>query len=207
MIAHPLLVVSLLLLPALALAQTAPGPANPPGTAAGRAADQALGTNSTGTNPAARPDGTPGNPPGNAAERTLDRVLGTNTSGANPATDRPAGTPGIIPAPAGLAVDQAGLRDSLRASRVIGSALYNETNERVGEVDELLLPVAGGPPIAVVSVGGFLGIGAKLVAVPFERLRSPTGGNGRWTLTGATKDSLGSLPTFSYETTAADARG
>jgi hypothetical protein len=55
--------------------------------------------------------------------------------------------------------------------------------------------------VAVISVGGFLGIGAKLVAVPYDRLQAASSGN-RWTLTGATKESLGSLPTFTYDTTA-----
>lgn len=40
---------------------------NPPGTAAGRAVDRTLGTNTMGANPVANaPDGTPGNPPGTA---------------------------------------------------------------------------------------------------------------------------------------------
>ncbi len=59
---------------------------NPPGTTAGRATDRALGTNMTGTNPAANaPDGTPGNPAGTAAGRAMDRTLGTNSTGTNPA--------------------------------------------------------------------------------------------------------------------------
>jgi uncharacterized protein (TIGR02271 family) len=65
-----------------------------PGTAAGATArgtgaagtvDRALGTNVSGTNPAAHaPDGTPGNPPGTMASRAVDKALGTNISGANP---------------------------------------------------------------------------------------------------------------------------
>ena len=59
--------------------------ANPPGTAAGRAMDQNLGTNTTGMNPSANnPDGTPGNPPGTAAGRATDKALGTNSTGTNP---------------------------------------------------------------------------------------------------------------------------
>ena len=58
---------------------------NPPGTAATRTMDRALGTNTTGTNPGANaPDGTPGNPPGTAAGRAIDHTLGTNSTGANP---------------------------------------------------------------------------------------------------------------------------
>lgn len=68
---------------------------NPPGTAASRATDRALGTNSTGTNPANRNvDGTTGNPPGTAATRAMDRALGTNSTGTNPAgANTTTGTP------------------------------------------------------------------------------------------------------------------
>ena len=100
-----------------------------------------------------------------------------------------------------MAVDNASLRDARRASRVIGAAVYNESNESIGEVDDIVLPGNGAPPVAVVSVGGFLGIGAKLVAVPYERLKS-AGERNRWTLTGGSKEILGRLPTFSYEATA-----
>jgi len=55
------------------------------GARTGQSIDRGLGTNMTGTNPAAnRPDGTPGNPPGTAASRAIDRTLDTNVSGANP---------------------------------------------------------------------------------------------------------------------------
>lgn len=58
---------------------------NPPGTAASRATDSALGTNISGAHPEhENPDGTPGNPPGTMASRAADKALGTNISGANP---------------------------------------------------------------------------------------------------------------------------
>lgn len=166
---------ALLLAPGLALSQGAPGDAS--GGVLAQTAPQAQ--------PAA-PDGTPGG----AAGRAIDRTPGTT-----PAGQRAQGT---IPAPAGLAVEQEGLRTSHRMSKLIGASLYNESNERVGEVDDVLLPAAGGQTIVVISVGGFLGIGAKLVAVPFERLRAPAGEATNWVLAGATKESLGSLPTFAY---------
>ncbi|MFC7476402.1 PRC-barrel domain-containing protein [Dankookia sp. GCM10030260] len=170
-------------------------PGNPPSTATQRGADAVTGNRT----PA---DGTPGNPPGTAAGRAMDRTLGTNTTGTNPAgtnAARPGGT--AAGATTGtLAVDSAALRSGRRASKLIGASVYNENNESIGEVDDILIPAGGtGGPIAVISVGGFLGIGAKLVAVPYERLQAAGGSNNRWTLAGATKDSLGSLPTFTYE--------
>jgi sporulation protein YlmC with PRC-barrel domain len=96
-------------------------------------------------------------------------------------------------------VDARTLREGRRASRLIGASIYNDSAETVGEVDDLLIPRDGGPPVAIISVGGFLGIGAKLVAVPYDNLRM---GATRWTLPGATKESLNALPSFSYETPA-----
>src|SRR5690349_10690435 len=140
---------------------------------------------------AASTDGTPAaNPPSQGTANPTSTGSSTSRSNAMSGTS---GGP--------LAVDSAQLRNGRRASKVIGSAVYNENNESIGEVDDILIPPGGSGPIAVISVGGFLGIGAKLVAVPYERLQS-AGGNNRWTLTGATKDSLGSLPTFTYENTA-----
>ena len=96
-------------------------------------------------------------------------------------------------------VDARTLREGRRASRLIGASVYNDSAETIGEVDDLLIPRDGGPPVAIISVGGFLGIGAKLVAVPYDNLRM---GGTRWTLPGATKESLNALPGYSYETPA-----
>ena len=179
------------------LAQTSPRdgtPGNPPSTATQRGADAATGNRT----PA---DGTPGNPPGTAAGRAVDRALGTNTTGAQPENNRPTAARSTTAgaSPGALAVDSSALRSGRRASKVIGSAVYNENNESIGEIDDILIPPGGSAPVAVISVGGFLGIGAKLVAVPYDRLNMAANSNGRWTLAGATKESLGSLPTFTYE--------
>ena len=64
-----------------------------------------------------------------------------------------------------MAVDSNALRNSRRASKVIGSSVYNENNESIGEVDDILIPSGSTSPVAVISVGGFLGIGQKDVAL------------------------------------------
>ena len=179
-------------------------PGNPPGTAAGRAVDRALGTNMSGANPR-RPRG-PRQPARHRAGRAMDRALGTNMTGANPGADQAPAAANTGATTGTLAVDSSTLRNGRRASKLIGSAVYNENNESIGEVDDILIPAGGTGPVAVISVGGFLGIGAKLVAVPYDRLQMAANSNGRWTLTGATKESLGSLPTFTYEA-AAERRG
>jgi hypothetical protein len=167
-------------------------PGNPPSTATQRAVDSATGNRTD-------PDGTGNNPPGTAAGRAIDRATNGATTGtattAPGATARDGATGATTP---GMAVDSARLQGGLRASRMIGANVYNENNDSIGEVDDIIVPRAGGQPIAILSVGGFLGIGARMVAVPFERLQFNTERE-RWVLPGATKDSLQSLPPHTYE--------
>ena len=173
-------VAAMLALPVMAQNTSTPRdgtPGNPPSTATQRAADSATGS----TTPA---DGTPGNPPGTALGRAADRA--TNDMGTNNAAR--SGTMGMTHA-----------AQSDRASKVIGSNVYNDRNETIGSVDDLLIGT-GNAPTAILSVGGFLGIGAKLVSVPFDQLRWNSE-NDRWVLNGVTKESLTALPSFSYDAT------
>src|SRR5690349_23137129 len=58
-----------------------------------------------------------------------------------------------------------------RSSEIVGTAVYNDHDERIGSVDDLLVGQDGKISETVLSVGGFLGLGAKLVAVPYSQLR------------------------------------
>lgn len=85
-----------------------------------------------------------------------------------------------------------------RASKVIGATVVNEANDTVGKVDDVIIGQDGKSPYAVLSVGGFLGIGARLVAVPLSELRFNPDGE-RWVLSGATRETLQARPPFSYQ--------
>src|ERR1700736_5236933 len=61
-----------------------------------------------------------------------------------------------------------------RASKVVGLNVYNEKNENVGSINDLLVDKSGNIKAAVISVGGFLGMGARLVAVPFDKMKFST---------------------------------
>lgn len=61
-----------------------------------------------------------------------------------------------------------------RASKVVGLNVYNAQNENVGSINDLLIDKSGGIKAAVISVGGFLGMGARLVAVPFDKMKFST---------------------------------
>jgi sporulation protein YlmC with PRC-barrel domain len=92
-------------------------------------------------------------------------------------------------------IDVQKLAAGYRASKVIGSSVVNEENEVIGKIDDLLISLDGKEPYAVLSIGGFLGMGTHLVAVPYETLKST---DDKIVLPGGTKNSLRMLPEFKY---------
>ncbi len=106
------------------------------------------------------------------------------------------GTPQSTAAISG--VDMKDLGGGFRASKVIGSTVVNDQNETVGKVDDLIFSGSGAQePVAVLSVGGFLGVGSKLVAIRYNELK-PAPNKTELVLPGATKDGLKTLPDFDY---------
>lgn len=92
-------------------------------------------------------------------------------------------------------VDVVKVSTGYRASKVLGASVINEAGDTVGKVDEIIVGPDGKAPFVVLSVGGFLGVGDKLVVLPYEQMR--TDGK-KIMLPGATKDSLKALPEFKY---------
>jgi sporulation protein YlmC with PRC-barrel domain len=58
-----------------------------------------------------------------------------------------------------------------RASKLEGLDIYNQNNEKIGDISELLVDSSGKIQAVVVGVGGFLGIGERDVAIPFDQIR------------------------------------
>ncbi len=58
-----------------------------------------------------------------------------------------------------------------RASRLEGLDIYNQNNEKIGDISELLVDSSGKIHAVVVGVGGFLGIGERDVAIPFDQIK------------------------------------
>lgn len=85
-----------------------------------------------------------------------------------------------------------------RVSRIIGTAVVNDKDESIGKVDDILIGPNDKATMAVISVGGFLGIGAKLVAVPFDQLQPAANDKKSLTLPNASKEQLQSMPAFKY---------
>jgi len=94
-----------------------------------------------------------------------------------------------------MKVDPQSVATGYRTSKVVGSTVVNEANETVGTIDDLIVTANEKVPFAVLSVGGFLGMGSKYVVVPFSSLQVQ---DKKMMLPGATKESLKGLPEFKY---------
>lgn len=92
-------------------------------------------------------------------------------------------------------IDVVQLGTGYRASKITGSPVYNRSKERLGTIDDLLVVPDNKDTYLVLSVGGFLGMGTHLVAVPFSDIRIV---DKQMQLPDATKDSLKALPEFKY---------
>jgi len=83
------------------------------------------------------------------------------------------------------------------ASKWIGQALYNQANENVGSVSNLVISQNGQIDAVVVGVGGFLGIGEKMVAIPFSAVQAATDSDGNTKLVvQLSKDDFNKAPEF-----------
>ncbi len=83
-----------------------------------------------------------------------------------------------------------------RASDLINQSVYNRANERVGEVNELVLDQNGQVVAAIIGVGGFLGIGERNVAVNFNQLQMMNENNTMRLVVNADKAQLQQAPEF-----------
>jgi sporulation protein YlmC with PRC-barrel domain len=58
-----------------------------------------------------------------------------------------------------------------RASKLAGVDVYNEANEKIGDINDVILDKSGKADKVILGVGGFLGMGEHYVAVPFDKLK------------------------------------
>ena len=67
--------------------------------------------------------------------------------------------------------DTSSLKGSWRTSKLVGLNVYNDSNEKVGSISDLLTDKSGDIKAVVIGVGGFLGVGEHLVAVPLDKVK------------------------------------
>jgi len=78
-------------------------------------------------------------------------------------------------------------------------AVYDPKENKIGDIDDMLIDKSGKITGLVLNVGGFLGVGEKHVIVPFSAVKTSKK-NDRWWLTiDETKDTLVDAPGFKYD--------
>ena len=131
--------------------------------------------------------------------RTGDTSTAPVGTMASPNPGAPGGSLGLATSLVGTRLQQT--HGGYLSSKLVGSTVYNDQNQSIGSVDNMIVGQNGQITNVVISVGGFLGINAKLINVPFSQLKFQTQGsdNGREiVLPNASKQSLMSMPAFSY---------
>jgi sporulation protein YlmC with PRC-barrel domain len=87
--------------------------------------------------------------------------------------------------------------DEITSSKVVGTAVYNTNNEKIGEVNDLILDKDGKVAGVVIGVGGFLGMGERNVAVSFNSVKFSKDNKGYERITvAATKDQLKAMTPY-----------
>ena len=81
--------------------------------------------------------------------------------------------------------------------------VYDPGDNKIGEIMDVLVDREGKITALIVGVGGFLGMGEKDVAVPFQALHQTTKNNKVYLVMNTTKDALKSAPGFKYDRSAA----
>lgn len=85
------------------------------------------------------------------------------------------------------------------ANAVIGAKVVNANNDTVGSVEDAYVDSSGNIKTVVLSVGGFLGVGAKDVAVKWTDIKQSRDGKSVKLTTSLSKDQLKSMPDYKYE--------
>lgn len=110
------------------------------------------------------------------AAPAMAQTSGTGTTGTTgaPATTAPAtGSPSTMGA--GSATSGSSMTQMQpghwRASQIEGLDVYNNNNEKIGDISEMLVDSSGKIQAVVIGVGGFLGIGERDVAIAFDQVK------------------------------------
>ncbi|WP_454018136.1 PRC-barrel domain-containing protein [Azospirillum sp. Marseille-Q6669] len=132
---------------------------------------------------------------GTAMAQTTSPTTGSPTTGAPTATEMNKSGSATTGSASGLT---GGTLAS--AENMMGKNVYGTDNEKVGEVEDIILDSNGQARQLVISSGGFLGIGEKQIAVDI--------GNANWDaqqervqLSGMTRDQVKEMPEFEYSDT------
>ena len=81
------------------------------------------------------------------------------------------------------------------SKQIMGKDVYNDKNEKVGAVEDLIIAPDKAVSYAIIGTGGFLGMDKHDVAIRVNQFKMV---EGKITLPGATKDAVKAMPAFQY---------
>jgi sporulation protein YlmC with PRC-barrel domain len=79
--------------------------------------------------------------------------------------------------------------------QVLGKKVFNDDNETVGKIDDIIVSPDKAVSYAIIGAGGFLGVGRHDVAIPVSQLKED---GGKFILAGASKEAIKAMPEFDY---------
>ena len=79
--------------------------------------------------------------------------------------------PSASPPPAAQTTSPMAAAGQWRASKLVGLNVYNDQNEKLGDINEILLDQSGKTTGVVIGVGGFLGLGQHEILVTMDKLK------------------------------------
>ena len=91
--------------------------------------------------------------------------------------------------------------DAMTVSTYYNEDVYDNQENKIGDVNDILLDANGRVSAVIVGVGGFLGVGEKDVAVPFNALKVAEKNGDRYLVMNTTKETLQSAPGYIFDKT------
>jgi sporulation protein YlmC with PRC-barrel domain len=89
--------------------------------------------------------------------------------------------------------------DSGTVTNYYKQSVYDPSDNKIGEIVDVLVDQEGRVNALIIGVGGFLGAGEKDVAVPFNAVKGKKKDNKWWLVMNTTKDALKSAPGYKYD--------
>jgi sporulation protein YlmC with PRC-barrel domain len=82
------------------------------------------------------------------------------------------------------------------ASDIYKANVYDPSENKIGDISDLMIDSNGNVTAAIISVGGFLGVGQKDVVIPFKELQVSMRDGKNWLVLNRTKDELKMAPAY-----------
>jgi sporulation protein YlmC with PRC-barrel domain len=120
----------------------------------------------------------------------LTLLASTATFAADPSAMSPSSSAGLMTTMPG---------DAVTVTNWYKQNVYDSSNNKIGEIEDVLMTKSGQVTAVIISVGGFLGIDTKDVAAPFQAIHTTMKDNKWWLVMNTTKDALKTAPGYKYD--------